>query len=56
MSIAGVAGAIGRLIASAPEIMEVDVNPLVARAAGEGVVALDALIVTRESSSRNSVA
>jgi hypothetical protein len=30
-----------------PEIMEIDVNPLVAHARGQGVTALDALIVTK---------
>jgi succinyl-CoA synthetase beta subunit len=29
-----------------PEIMEIDINPLVAHRKGEGVTALDALIVT----------
>ena len=31
-----------------PDIMEIDVNPLVAHAEGEGVSALDALIVMKE--------
>ncbi|MGH6670713.1 MAG: acetate--CoA ligase family protein [Xanthobacteraceae bacterium] len=38
--------AIGRLMASVPEITEIDVNPLMVHAAGEGATALDALIVT----------
>jgi succinyl-CoA synthetase beta subunit len=29
-----------------PEIIEIDVNPLMVHAAGEGVTALDALVVT----------
>ncbi len=32
-----------------PEITEIDINPLVAHAEGEGVTALDALIVTKEA-------
>ena len=38
---------IGRLMRTAPEIMEIDVNPLIANAKGQGVIALDALIVTK---------
>ena len=38
--------AIGRLMMTVPEIVEVDVNPLMVHAAGQGVTALDALIVT----------
>ena len=38
---------IGRLIASVPEIIEIDVNPLVAHLRGQGVTALDVVIVTR---------
>jgi acyl-CoA synthetase (NDP forming) len=44
---AKVAAALGRLMRTVPEIMEIDVNPLIALAKGEGVVALDALIVTK---------
>jgi acetate---CoA ligase (ADP-forming) len=42
---AGVAMAIGRLMRTVPEIVEIDVNPLVVHAAGEGATAVDALIV-----------
>ena len=38
--------AIGRLMRSVPEIVEIDVNPLMVHAKGQGVTALDALIVT----------
>jgi acetate---CoA ligase (ADP-forming) len=38
--------AIGRLMSGAPEISEIDVNPLTVHADGEGVTALDALIIT----------
>ena len=31
-----------------PDIVEIDINPLVANAAGEGVTPLDALIVPKE--------
>lgn len=37
---------VGRLMLSVPEIVEIDVNPLVAHPQGQGVTALDALIVT----------
>jgi len=35
----------GRLLQTAPAIVEVDVNPLMVRAQGQGATALDALIV-----------
>jgi acyl-CoA synthetase (NDP forming) len=38
--------AIGRLMQTVPEVIEVDVNPLMVHAKGQGVTALDALIVT----------
>ena len=38
--------AIGRLMQTMPEVIEVDVNPLMVHAKGQGVTALDALIVT----------
>ena len=38
---------IGRLMLTKPEIDEIDVNPLMVHAHGEGATALDALVVTR---------
>lgn len=38
--------ALGRLMMTAPDIVEIDINPLMAHGAGSGVTALDALIVT----------
>jgi hypothetical protein len=38
--------AIGRLMLTHPEIVEIDVNPLMVYGKGQGAVALDALIVT----------
>jgi acyl-CoA synthetase (NDP forming) len=37
--------AVGRLMATVPELTEIDVNPLMVHAKGQGVTALDALIV-----------
>jgi acyl-CoA synthetase (NDP forming) len=37
--------AIGRLMHSMPELMEIDVNPLMVHARGEGATALDALVI-----------
>lgn len=39
--------AIGRLMAAAPELTEIDVNPLMVHGKGQGVTGLDALIVSR---------
>lgn len=44
-AIADVAVRLGALMRAHPEIVEVDINPLVAYARGAGVIALDALIV-----------
>jgi acyl-CoA synthetase (NDP forming) len=38
---------VGRIMTTLPEIMEIDINPVFAHAAGSGVTALDALIVTK---------
>jgi hypothetical protein len=37
--------AIGRLMRTEPDIVEIDVNPLMVHGRGQGVTALDALIV-----------
>src|SRR5262249_44665949 len=44
-AVAQAAIAIGRLMQSVPELTEIDVNPLMVHAKGQGVTALDALIV-----------
>jgi hypothetical protein len=38
--------AIGRIMQTMPEVTEIDVNPLMVHANGQGATALDALIVT----------
>ena len=45
-AVARTAASIGRLMLTVPEIVEIDVNPLVALPRGQGATALDALIVT----------
>jgi acyl-CoA synthetase (NDP forming) len=45
-AVARAAMAIGRLMLTHPEIVEIDVNPLMVYGKGQGAVALDALIVT----------
>jgi hypothetical protein len=37
--------AIGRLMRTIPELIEIDINPLMVHAKGQGATALDALIV-----------
>jgi len=46
-AVAQVALALGRLMRTAPAIVEIDVNPLMVYAKGKGATALDALIVTQ---------
>jgi acyl-CoA synthetase (NDP forming) len=46
-AVAGVVRTIGRLMQTTPEIVEIDVNPLMAHAKGQGATALDALIVCK---------
>jgi len=43
------AALIGRLMLTRPEIMEIDINPVFAHAEGQGITAVDALIVTHEA-------
>jgi succinyl-CoA synthetase beta subunit len=45
-AVAQVVMAIGRLMQTVPELTEIDVNPLMVHAKGQGATALDALIVT----------
>jgi len=46
-AVASAVVALGRLMRTAPDIVEIDVNPLMVYAKGEGATALDALIVTK---------
>jgi succinyl-CoA synthetase beta subunit len=45
-AVAAVAVRLGALMRGTPDLLEVDVNPLVVHAAGDGATALDALFVT----------
>ena len=47
-AVAEVAVKVGNLMRTVPEIMEIDINPVFAHPRGQGVTALDALIVTKE--------
>jgi hypothetical protein len=42
------------LLAAQPDIQEIDLNPVTVYDAGEGVLALDALIVTNAPNGRNT--
>jgi acyl-CoA synthetase (NDP forming) len=46
-AVASVAQSVGRLMLTQPDVMEVDINPLVVYPNGQGAMALDALIVIR---------
>lgn len=48
-AVADVVAKIGRLMRSAPEIVEIDINPLIVYRLGEGAMALDALISAGKS-------
>jgi acetate---CoA ligase (ADP-forming) len=45
---------IGLLLAARPDIQEVDLNPVAVYAMGEGVLALDAVIVTNTPNGRTT--
>ncbi|HXQ53308.1 MAG TPA: acetate--CoA ligase family protein [Stellaceae bacterium] len=46
-AIARAVSLIGRLMLTAPEILEIDINPLVGHREGQGATALDALVICR---------
>lgn len=48
-AVATAAVAIGRLMLDDPSIVSLDINPLLVESAGEGVTALDAVVITREA-------
>ncbi len=47
-SVAQILQALGQLVTVCPQIKEVDINPLIVYPAGQGAVALDALIIAEE--------
>lgn len=49
-ALADAAARIGALMIATPELDDIDVNPLIVYAEGEGVVAVDALLVSEETS------
>jgi acetate---CoA ligase (ADP-forming) len=49
-AVAKIVHQVGRIMVTVPEIEEIDINPLFAHGVGEGVTAVDALIVAREKS------
>ena len=51
-AVAQVVMAIGRLMQTVPELTEIDVNPLMVHAKGQGATALDALIVAERIAQR----
>ncbi|MGP0091939.1 MAG: acetate--CoA ligase family protein [Xanthobacteraceae bacterium] len=53
-AVADAAVALGRLMRARPDIIEVDINPLMVHAAGQGATALDALIVTSDGEPSHS--
>jgi hypothetical protein len=46
-AVANVVLAIGRLMRTCPDIVEIDLNPLMVHGKGQGATALDALIVAQ---------
>lgn len=46
-AVARAAALVGRLMLTEPEIVEIDINPLFAHPRGDGVTAVDALVITR---------
>jgi len=46
-AVAGIVQQVGNLMRSVPDIQEIDINPVVVYPEGQGALALDALIVTR---------
>ena len=50
-AVADIAVKVGSLVRARPDIVEVDLNPVMVHAAGQGATALDALIVTNDTSS-----